>query len=58
MSTSIAIDNIESLPGRSGPVPLVDLQLLHARIAHEVRADISRLMDSTAFVLGPGGDSV
>ena len=53
MSTSIAIDNIESLPGRSGPVPLVDLQLLHARIAHEVRADISRLMDSTAFVLGP-----
>jgi dTDP-4-amino-4,6-dideoxygalactose transaminase len=37
----------------SGGIPLVDLGLQHRRVAEEVRAGFDRVLEQTAFILGP-----
>ena len=39
------------------PVPLVDLGLQHSRIAEEVREGFERVLNRTAFVLGPEAEA-
>jgi dTDP-4-amino-4,6-dideoxygalactose transaminase len=57
MTRSFLAETSVSVGRESKLVPLVDLALQHRRIAAEVRAAMDRVLDTTAFVLGPEVDA-